>query len=71
MANKKVVSLTGAPIVQLKEWVDSKNDPAFLALWQRHFDATLQGLPGLGGVPEMDAFYAQFLIETNQTTIDE
>lgn len=67
---KKLLSLTGAPLIQLKEWIDTKDDPTLLPLWERHFAAEAQGV-SLANDPLMHNLYTQFLTETNQTTIDE
>jgi hypothetical protein len=68
---KKLISKTGAPIVELGNWVATKNDPAITALFQIHLKKynTRQEVVPLEN-PELDAMYNRFFAETNQELVD-
>jgi hypothetical protein len=68
---KKLISKTGAPVVELGDWVAAKNDPAFTALFETHlrkFNTGQQVVPMEN--PQLDAMYNQFFAETNQELVD-
>ena len=68
----KLVSNAGQPVIELGDWVASKNSPELNALFQQHlvnFDAGKEPIPGEN--PALDALYEQFFAETNQTMVNE
>ena len=72
MTTPTLVSNTGAPIVELWTWVNSKNDPALTALHEEHVRIFQAG----GKInpmenPAMDNMFNQFLAETNQRLVTE
>ena len=65
-----LVSKTGAPVVSLMDWVNSKNDPALTALFNEHSAIILAGQPVVPMAnPAMDDMFNQFLAETNQELV--
>jgi hypothetical protein len=68
---KQLISKTGAPVIELGEWVTSKNDPAITAVFEIHLTKFLAGT-GIRPLenPELDALYNQFFAETNQELVD-
>jgi len=72
MAIPTLVSKTGAPIIELWAWVNSKNDPALTALHEQHvaaFQAGNKYTPMEN--PAMDNMFNQFLTETNQELVEQ
>ena len=70
MATNTLVSKTGAPVVELFSWVQSKNNPAFTELFNIHsqmFAAGQEHVPGANLA--MDDMFNQFLAETNQEIV--
>jgi hypothetical protein len=68
---QQLISKTGAPVVELGVWVNSKNDPAITALFEAHlrkFNAGQEIVPLEN--PQLDAMYNQFFAETNQELIN-
>jgi hypothetical protein len=57
-------SKTGAPVIELGVWVDSKNDPTFTALMNQH--VTEMAANAIVPNPAFTAMVEQFLAETNQ-----
>lgn len=69
---ERLISKTGAPVVELGDWVAAKNDPAITALFETHMRKfnTRQPIIPLEN-PQLDAMYNQFFSETNQELINE
>lgn len=68
---KKLISKTGAPTIELGDWVITKNDPAINALFEEHlrkFTAGQKIVPMEN--PQLDTMYNQFFTETNQELVD-
>jgi|LauGreDrversion4_2_1035121.scaffolds.fasta_scaffold11797_2 hypothetical protein len=72
MTTSTLVSKTGAPIIELWAWVQSKNDPALTALHDQHvaaFQAGTKYTPMEN--PAMDNMFNQFFAETNQELVTQ
>ena len=68
---QQLISKTGAPVIELGDWVASKNDPAITALFETHlrkFYAGQEIVPLEN--PQLDAMYNQFFAETNQELVN-
>lgn len=65
-----LVSKTGGPVIELHDWVKTKNNPALDALFEQHAQVFFSGrdLQPLER-PELDAMYNQFFAETNQELV--
>jgi hypothetical protein len=68
---QQLISNTGAPVIELGDWVASKNDPAMTALFETHVGLYTSGqtIAPLQ-YPQLDAMYNQFFAETNQKLVD-
>lgn len=70
MATQTLVSKTGAPVVELFDWVQSKNNPAFTALFDMHVQMFTDGQDHIPGAnTAMDDMFNQFFAETNQEIV--
>jgi hypothetical protein len=68
---KKLISKTNGPVMELGDWVITKNDPAINTLFEEHlrkFTAGQEIVPLEN--PQLDAMYNQFFTETNQELVD-
>ena len=65
-----LVSKTGAPVVELIDWVKSKNNPAITALFETHLAIFRSGQElAPGDNPALDNMFDQFFAETNQELV--
>ncbi len=72
MAVPTLVSMSGAEVIQLADWVASKNDPAITELYNQHvamFHANIPHEPMAN--PAMDNMFGQFFVETNQQIVNQ
>ena len=63
----QLYSKTGAPVIELGDWIKIKNDPALNELFNTHVQIFMSGKKlGPGENPALDNMYNQFFAETNQ-----
>jgi hypothetical protein len=70
MTTPTLVSKSGAEVIQLADWVASKNDPAITELFNQHlamFQANTPHVPMVN--PAMDSMFDQFFADTNQELV--
>jgi hypothetical protein len=70
MTTPTLVSKSGTTVIQLADWVASKNDPAITELFYQHlamFQANTPHVPMAN--PAMDGMFDQFFAETNQELV--
>jgi adenylate kinase family enzyme len=58
------ISKTGAPVIELGDWVITKNNPEFTALMEQH--AAQMEANAIVPNPAFTAMVEQFFAETNQ-----
>lgn len=65
-----LISKTGSPVIELSDWVRTKNSPALDALYAIHVEIFESGrqLRPLEN-PALDNMYNQFFAETNQELV--
>jgi len=70
MPTPTLVSKTGSPIIELEQWVNSKNDPALSALFLEHLQVFTSGKEHVPTEnPAIDSMFDQFFAETNQELV--
>lgn len=72
MTTPTLVSKSGAPVIQLSDWVASKNDTAITELFIQHLAMWESNTPHSPGAnPAMDNMFNQFFTETNQELVTQ
>ncbi len=68
----RFVSNTGAPVVEFGDWCAAKNSPAIDNLFNLHKTLVVENrFLEPGEQPSLQALYAQFLSETNQSVVHD